>query len=112
MHKTPASNPVPVFQLYGETHAWPTPDPLHCETIPSRSSLYDWEIRPHRHADLVQLLYVRAGEAELGDRALGQIDRICGDEWLAGAWAFASNCRSRRYWCRVPSSIICFKSCL
>ncbi|MED5608334.1 transcriptional regulator, AraC family [Pseudomonas delhiensis] len=65
MHKTPASNPVPVFQLYGETHAWPTPDPLHCETIPSRSSLYDWEIRPHRHADLVQLLYVRAGEAEL-----------------------------------------------
>lgn len=65
MHKTPAPNPVPVFQLYGETHAWPTPDPIHCESIPSRSSLYDWEIRPHRHADLVQLLYVHSGEAEL-----------------------------------------------
>ncbi|HCE6396333.1 MULTISPECIES: helix-turn-helix domain-containing protein [Pseudomonas aeruginosa group] len=65
MHKTPASNLVPVFQLYGELHPWLTPDPIHCETIPSRSSLYDWEIRPHRHAGLVQLLYVRAGEAEL-----------------------------------------------
>lgn len=74
MHKTPASNPVPVFQLYGETHAWPTPDPLHCETIPSRSSLYDWEIRPHRHADLVQLLYVRAGEAEL--EVEGSVTRV------------------------------------
>ena len=65
MHKTSAPNAVPVFQLYGETHAWPTPDPIHCESIPSRSSLYDWEIRPHRHADLVQLLYVHSGEAEL-----------------------------------------------
>ena len=65
MHKTPAPNPVPVFQLYGETHAWSTPDPIHCESIPARSSLYDWEIRPHRHAGLVQLLYVHSGEAEL-----------------------------------------------
>lgn len=59
------SNPVPVFRLYGETTAWPTPDLIHCESIASRSRLHDWEIRPHRHGDLVQLLYVQSGEAEL-----------------------------------------------
>jgi len=58
-------NLVPVFRLYGETTAWPTPDLIHCESIASRSRLHDWEIRPHRHGDLVQLLYVRSGEAEL-----------------------------------------------
>ena len=25
---------VPVFKLYGETRQWPTPDLLHCESIP------------------------------------------------------------------------------
>jgi len=56
---------VPVFRLYGETTAWPTPDLIHCESIASRSRLHDWEIRPHRHGDLVQLLYVQSGAAEL-----------------------------------------------
>ncbi|MHB9797513.1 helix-turn-helix domain-containing protein [Pseudomonas sp. MT3] len=60
-----ADTPVPVFRLYGETTAWPTPDLIHCESIASRSRLHDWEIRPHRHGDLVQLLYVHSGEAEL-----------------------------------------------
>ena len=64
MHKTPASA-VPVFKLYGETSAWPTPDLLHCESIAERSRRHDWEIKPHRHGDLVQLLYVQAGTAEL-----------------------------------------------
>jgi AraC family transcriptional activator of pobA len=57
--------PVPVFKLYGETSAWPTPDLIHCESIPDRSKLHGWEIKPHRHSDLVQLLYVQAGEATL-----------------------------------------------
>ncbi|MCP8465591.1 helix-turn-helix domain-containing protein [Pseudomonas sp. ZM23] len=57
--------PVPVFRLYGETSVWPTPDLIHCESIASRSRLHDWEIRPHRHGDLVQLLYVQSGAAEL-----------------------------------------------
>lgn len=56
---------VPVFKLYGETAEWPTPDLIHCESIPERSQLHGWEIKPHRHADLLQLLYVQAGEAEL-----------------------------------------------
>ncbi|MFJ4372637.1 helix-turn-helix domain-containing protein [Pseudomonas japonica] len=54
---------VPIFKLYGESQAWPTPDLLHCESIPERSSLYHWEIKPHRHADLFQLLYVQGGQA-------------------------------------------------
>lgn len=56
---------IPVFKLYGETLAWPTPDLIHCESIPERSSRHDWEIQPHRHSDLVQLLYVQSGEAVL-----------------------------------------------
>ncbi len=56
---------VPVFKLYGETTAWPTPDLIHCESIPERSKIHEWEIKPHRHGDLVQLLYVQSGRAVL-----------------------------------------------
>lgn len=56
---------IPVFKLYGGDLGWPTPDLLHCESIPERSRLHDWEIRPHRHGDLTQLLYLRRGEARI-----------------------------------------------
>ncbi|MBN2990572.1 helix-turn-helix domain-containing protein [Pseudomonas cedrina subsp. fulgida] len=56
---------IPVFKLYGEHQQWPTPDLLHCETISRRSQEYQWEIQPHRHADLCQLLYVHKGQAQL-----------------------------------------------
>ncbi|QOR40335.1 helix-turn-helix domain-containing protein [Billgrantia diversa] len=61
----PVQAPVPVFKLYGETHHWPTPDLLHCESIPERSRLHDWHIRPHRHADLVHVLHIASGQVEL-----------------------------------------------
>lgn len=61
----PAITAIPVFKLYGETTAWPTPDLIHCESIPERSRMHDWEIKPHRHGDLVQLLYVQSGKAML-----------------------------------------------
>ncbi|MDF2642871.1 MAG: transcriptional regulator PobR [Pseudomonas sp.] len=64
MSRTP-DLPIPVFKLYGETAAWPTPDLIHCESIPERSQLHDWEIKPHRHSDLAQLLYVQSGSAVL-----------------------------------------------
>lgn len=54
---------VPVFKLYGDRLEWTTPDLLHCESIIERSRLHDWKIKPHRHGDLVQLLYVRSGWA-------------------------------------------------
>ncbi|MFC0338416.1 transcriptional regulator, AraC family [Kushneria avicenniae] len=62
---------VPVFRLYGETHDWPTPDLLHCETIAERSRPNGWRIKPHRHTDLMHLLLLTAGSgsARLGDLA-------------------------------------------
>lgn len=65
MKALPPAPAIPVFKLYGDSLDWPTPDLLHCESIPERSRLHDWEIRPHRHADLTQLLYVRRGWAEV-----------------------------------------------
>ncbi|BAN48850.1 helix-turn-helix domain-containing protein [Metapseudomonas resinovorans] len=70
----PAHAPVPVFKLYGETTAWPTPDLIHWESIESRSRLHEWEIKPHQHGDLVQLLYVRSGRAEL--EVEGLVNRV------------------------------------
>ena len=55
---------VPIYQLYGE-EVQPSPDFwLHCETIPSRSSLHRWEIRPHRHENFFQILYIVAGSGD------------------------------------------------
>lgn len=59
------ANSVPVFTLYGEERDWPTPDLLHCESILQRSSLYEWHIRMHQHAGMVQLLYLHKGRAEI-----------------------------------------------
>ena len=59
------TNTVPVFKLYGEERDWPTPDLLHCESILQRSSLYEWHIRMHQHAEMVQLLYLHKGRAEI-----------------------------------------------
>ncbi|MFT2154333.1 AraC family transcriptional regulator, partial [Klebsiella pneumoniae] len=61
----PPIQAVPVFKLYGEERGWPTPDLLHCESILQRSSLYEWHIRVHQHAEMVQLLYLHQGRAEI-----------------------------------------------
>ena len=54
-------NQLPAYALYGEPDRSPAADPLHCESIAERSRLHDWEIRPHRHASLFQLLVVARG---------------------------------------------------
>jgi AraC family transcriptional activator of pobA len=47
------------YSLFGEsTHL---PDVLHCETIAERSVLHGWELAPHRHARLHQVLLVKTG---------------------------------------------------
>jgi AraC family transcriptional activator of pobA len=47
------------YALFGEsTHL---PDVLHCETIAERSVLHDWELSPHRHARLHQILLLSGG---------------------------------------------------
>ncbi len=56
---------IPRYALYGEPERDAERDFLHVETIAARSSLHDWEIKPHRHRDLVQLLLMVSGGGEL-----------------------------------------------
>ncbi len=56
---------VPTYKLFGENEIWPSPEPFHHETISARSALHDWEIRPHSHGDLLQVLFLRSGSAEM-----------------------------------------------
>lgn len=56
---------IPTYRLYGEVNAWPTPELLHHESIAERSVVHNWEIRPHRHPDLLQILYIRRGRARI-----------------------------------------------
>ena len=55
---------IPRFALYGETAA-PGQDMLHIESVASRSRLYHWEIEPHVHQGLYQILWLQRGSAEV-----------------------------------------------
>lgn len=54
---------VPIYKLYGEKEQWPTPDMVHCESIAARSELHNWQIRPHQHNGLFQILFLENGKA-------------------------------------------------
>lgn len=56
---------VPSYKLFGEKALWPTPEPVHCETIAARSALYDWEITPHSHDSLLHVVFLQSGEARM-----------------------------------------------
>lgn len=58
------NRPVPIYNLYGEQPTEHTEFWAHAETIFSRSSLHRWEIRPHRHERLFQILHIRDGRGE------------------------------------------------
>jgi len=60
---------VPTYELYGENTGRGPDFWLHCETIRSRSSLHQWEIRLHRHESFFQILYIEAGS---GDAIFGE----------------------------------------
>jgi AraC family transcriptional activator of pobA len=59
-----AAAPVPAFFLYGEPLRPPDERMVHVETIASRSRQHDWNIRPHRHRDLHQVLLIQRGQVE------------------------------------------------
>jgi len=59
---------IPTYDLYGEKAGDSPGFWLHCETIPSRSSLHHWEIGLHRHEQFFQILYIEAGS---GDAVFG-----------------------------------------
>ncbi|MDO5620275.1 MAG: helix-turn-helix domain-containing protein [Paracoccus sp. (in: a-proteobacteria)] len=56
-----ASQQIPVFNLFGETSAFP--DVVHVERIHDRAHLHDWQIFPHRHRDMAQLFLIEQGQA-------------------------------------------------
>lgn len=56
-------NRLPSYSLYGEQGRAADIEWLHCESIAERSRLHDWEIRPHRHELLYQILVIRSGRA-------------------------------------------------
>lgn len=56
---------VPTYKLFGEKELWPTPEPVHYETIAARSALHDWEITPHSHDGLMQIVFLLSGEARM-----------------------------------------------
>jgi AraC family transcriptional regulator, transcriptional activator of pobA len=47
------------YSLFGESKH--LPDVMHCETIAARSVLHGWELAPHRHARLHQVLLLQEG---------------------------------------------------
>lgn len=56
---------VPRVALYGTTDEQPAwADLVHFEWIPDRSSLFGWEIDPHIHDGLIQVLYPTQGGGE------------------------------------------------
>lgn len=56
---------IPRFALYGEASG-ADEERLHIEEVRSRSSLYQWEIEPHVHQGLYQVLWVMSGGVDVG----------------------------------------------
>lgn len=58
------SNNIPLFGLYGEDDT-DNPQFVHIEKIARRSSLNGWQIQPHRHARMFQLVLMQKGGVEV-----------------------------------------------
>ena len=65
---------IPNYALYGERMQPIWHDALHVESISLRSGAHHWEIAPHRHEGLLQLLYLQHGSGQL--RFVGQVLRV------------------------------------
>jgi AraC family transcriptional activator of pobA len=67
---TPPPTRIRSYSLFGESAH--LPDVMHCETIAARSAVHDWELAPHRHGRLHQLLLLQAGRgsAQLEGRSV------------------------------------------
>lgn len=53
------------YGLYGEAFSAEDPEFIHIEGIQSRSRLHDWEIKPHTHHRMFQIVLLLGGTAEL-----------------------------------------------
>lgn len=56
---------IPSYGLYGERWSGENPNFVHLETIQASSEPFEGLIKPHRHAELYQLLIVKGGQLTL-----------------------------------------------
>jgi len=56
---------IPNYALYGESVQPVWHDALHVESVSLRSGAYHWEIAPHRHEGLLQILYLQQGAGQV-----------------------------------------------
>jgi len=56
---------IPLYSLYGENSVIEDTEFVHIEEIASRSRLYDWEIQPHTHGSLFQIMVIVSGPAKI-----------------------------------------------
>lgn len=93
------SSTIPLYSLYGQADSAAELQFLHLETLESRNQYYDWNIRPHRHHDLHQIIWVEqgGGPVELDDKQLelhGPVlinippSIVHGFQWSPGAQGF------------------------
>jgi AraC family transcriptional activator of pobA len=61
----PLNKDVPSYGLYGESLVNTEPGLVHIEDISDRSKELDWVISAHRHAQLMQILCIFEGSAEV-----------------------------------------------
>lgn len=59
------TSPVPAYDLYGDQEGLPPEEFFHCETIRIRSQRYEWEIAPHIHPALSQVLFIARGQVDV-----------------------------------------------
>lgn len=64
MAKPKTQAEIPRFALYGEAPS-AVEEPLHIEDVRSRSRLYEWEIQPHVHRGLHQIVWIYRGWADI-----------------------------------------------
>jgi AraC family transcriptional activator of pobA len=62
--RTSVKAEIPAFALYGEATS-PIQEAVHIEEVRARSSLYEWEISPHIHKGLYQVLWVASGTLDV-----------------------------------------------
>lgn len=59
------TNQIPKFGLYGESSFSPDPGYVHIKDLPRNESEYDWVIKPHRHEQMFQIIWVDGGKAQI-----------------------------------------------
>ncbi|MBV6274113.1 helix-turn-helix domain-containing protein [Alcaligenaceae bacterium CGII-47] len=90
---------IPQYSLYGQIDSAAELQFLHLETLESRNQYYNWNIRPHRHHDLHQIIWVEQGggpvmlddkHLELAGPVLINIPPsiVHGFQWAPGAQGF------------------------